>query len=133
MTHTLISPLDMHLHLRDAQMLKVVAPLSAYSFSAGLVMPNVVPPITTIEALLAYKKRIVEASGNNVFDPLMTLFFYWIAKHKNALKLALLSFILIVVIGGMDWHIKQSGVECISGWFGFLFLGCFCKDKDFNR
>ena len=75
MTHTLISPLDMHLHLRDAQMLKVVAPLSAYSFSAGLVMPNVVPPITTIEALLAYKKRIVEASGNNVLDPLMTLFF----------------------------------------------------------
>ncbi len=54
--------------------------------------------------------------------PLMTLFFYWIAKHKNALKLALLSFILIVVIGGMDWHIKQSGVEGISGWFGFLFV-----------
>jgi len=75
MTHTLISPLDMHLHLRDEAMLKVVAPLSAYSFSAGLVMPNVVPPITTIEALLAYKKRIVEASGNDVFEPLMTLFF----------------------------------------------------------
>jgi len=52
----------------------------------------------------------------------MTLFFYWIAKHKNALKLALLSFILIVVFGGVDWHIKQSGVEGISGWFGFLFV-----------
>jgi len=27
------SPLDMHLHLRDAEMLKVVAPLTAQSFS----------------------------------------------------------------------------------------------------
>lgn len=55
MTHTLISSFDMHLHLRDVEMLKVVAPLSAHSFAAGLVMPNVVPPITTIEALWRIK------------------------------------------------------------------------------
>ena len=75
MTHTLISPLDMHLHLRDEAMLSVVAPLSAHSFAGGIIMPNLVPPITTIEAANAYKERIIHASGNNVFDPLMTLFF----------------------------------------------------------
>jgi dihydroorotase len=96
MMHTLISPLDMHLHLRDEAMLKVVAPLSAHSFAAAIVMPNLVPPITTIDALLAYKERIVSTIGNNVFDPLMTLFFRSdyrrdflekAALHVKALKL----------------------------------------------
>lgn len=75
MTHTLFSPLDMHLHLRDEAMLDVVAPLSSRTFAGGIVMPNLVPPITTIEALIAYKERIVNAIGHDTFDPLMTLFF----------------------------------------------------------
>jgi dihydroorotase len=96
MTHTLFSPLDMHLHLRDEAMLKVVAPLSAHSFAGGIIMPNVVPSITTIEAVIAYKERIISAIGNNVFDPLMTLFFRSdytreflekAALHVKALKL----------------------------------------------
>jgi len=75
MMHTLISPLDMHLHLRDEAMLEVVAPLSSRTFAGGIVMPNLVPPLTTIEALIAYKERIVKAIGYDTFDPLMTLFF----------------------------------------------------------
>ena len=75
MTITLNSPLDMHLHLRDDDMLKVVAPLSAKSFSAGIIMPNLVPPITTVQALKEYKQRIKHAIGNEDFEPLMTLFF----------------------------------------------------------
>jgi dihydroorotase len=75
MTMTLKSPLDMHLHLRDDEMLKVVAPLSAKSFSGAIVMPNLVPPITTIGALKEYKKRIQYAIGDEKFEPLMTLFF----------------------------------------------------------
>jgi dihydroorotase len=69
------SPLDMHLHLRDEEMLKIVAPLSAKNFSAAIIMPNLVPPITTIEALISYKQRIKEAIGDENFEPLMTLFF----------------------------------------------------------
>lgn len=72
---TLNSPMDMHLHLRDGEMLKTVAPLSAHTFAAGVVMPNLVPPITTIEAVDAYKARILEAIGDETFEPLMTLFF----------------------------------------------------------
>ncbi|MDX1808515.1 MAG: dihydroorotase [Sulfurospirillaceae bacterium] len=75
MTLVLKSPLDMHLHLRDKDMLNVVAPLSAQSFAAAIVMPNLVPPITSIEALLEYKKNIQKAVGDEKFEPLMTLFF----------------------------------------------------------
>jgi len=72
---TLNSPLDMHLHLRDKEMLKTVAPLSAHTFAAAIIMPNLVPPVTTLHEVLAYKKRILEAVGDEVFEPLMTLFF----------------------------------------------------------
>ena len=69
------NPLDMHLHLRDNDMLKLVAPLSAKTFAGALIMPNLVPPITSKEALLSYKQRIKEASNDNNFETFMTLFF----------------------------------------------------------
>lgn len=72
---TLNTPLDMHLHLRDEAMLKLVAPLTAKTFSGALVMPNLVPPVTTKEQLKAYEQRIVDAIENEAFKPYMTLFF----------------------------------------------------------
>ena len=69
------SPLDMHLHLRDGDMLKKVAPFSSYSFAGAIIMPNLVPPITTMGALLDYKQRILSSIGRDNFEPLMTLFF----------------------------------------------------------
>jgi len=96
MTHTLFSPLDMHLHLRDETMLQCVAPLTSRTFAGALVMPNLVPPLTTIEALLAYKERIHKASDSDAFEPLMSIFFRSdysrafleeAALHVKALKL----------------------------------------------
>ncbi len=55
---TLRSPLDMHLHLRDAEMMKLVTPLTTETFSGAVIMPNLVPPVTTLEMLQAYKQRI---------------------------------------------------------------------------
>lgn len=72
---TLDSPLDMHLHLRDDDMLKLVAPLTAKTFAGALIMPNLVPPVTTKEALLSYKARINEAKQYVDFEPYVTLFF----------------------------------------------------------
>ena len=74
-SHTLIMPLDMHLHLRDGVMLETVAPLSAYSFSGALVMPNLVPPVTSKEDVQNYKERIMSAVPNDYFEPFMTLFY----------------------------------------------------------
>ncbi len=75
MSITLNSPLDMHLHLRDGDMLKIVAPLSSSSFSGAIIMPNLVPPITTKEEVISYKNRILEAIADDKFTPYMTLFF----------------------------------------------------------
>jgi len=75
MSITLNTPLDMHLHLRDEEMLHTVAPLSSSTFSGAIIMPNLVPPVSTKEDLLAYKERIINAIGNDTFTPYMTLFF----------------------------------------------------------
>ena len=72
---TLNAPLDMHLHLRDGEMLENIAKESARTFSAAIVMPNLVPPVSTKEEVTAYKTRIMNAVGNETFTPYMTLFF----------------------------------------------------------
>ena len=72
---TINSPLDMHLHLRDEKMLSTVGPLSSQSFSGAIIMPNLVPPVSTKEELLNYKSRITDACKNDTFTPYMTLFF----------------------------------------------------------
>ncbi len=74
-TQTILMPLDMHLHLRDTVMLENVAPLSAYSFSGAIIMPNLVPPVATLEDVKAYKERIMASVPNDYFEPYMTLFY----------------------------------------------------------
>lgn len=69
------SPLDMHLHLRDNEMLDLVAPLTSNTFSGAIIMPNLVPPVDTKEAVIAYAQRIQKAIGDDTFKPYMTLFF----------------------------------------------------------
>jgi len=72
---TLNSPLDMHLHLRDDEMLKLVTPLTTETFSGAVIMPNLVPPVDNLDRLLEYRQRIVSAQGADVFEPYMMLFF----------------------------------------------------------
>ncbi len=72
---TLNSPLDMHLHLRDGQMLQNIAKYSSSCFAGAIIMPNLISPVTTIKEVEAYKKRILKATGGDEFEPFMTLFF----------------------------------------------------------
>ncbi len=69
------APLDMHLHLRDGEMLENIAKSSASTFSGAIIMPNLVPPVSTKEEVVAYKQRILDAIGDEKFTPYMTLFF----------------------------------------------------------
>ena len=69
------TPLDMHLHLRDGEMLKNIAKTSAKTFSGAIIMPNLVPPVSTKEEVKAYKERIIKSIANENFIPYMTLFF----------------------------------------------------------
>lgn len=71
---TLESPLDMHLHVRDGAMLQSVAPLSAHDFVGAVIMPNLVPPVDTLDRLLRYRDEI-QAAVSGDFQPYMTLFF----------------------------------------------------------
>src|SRR5689334_23356040 len=54
-------------------MLRVVAPYTARQFGRAIIMPNLVPPVTTPEAAAAYRERIVAAAGAD-FTPLMTCY-----------------------------------------------------------
>jgi dihydroorotase len=72
-TLTIRKPDDWHVHLRDGEMLIRVAPYTARQFARAIVMPNLVPPITTVEAARDYRKRILEVTAPG-FTPLMTCY-----------------------------------------------------------
>ena len=72
-TLTIRRPDDWHVHLRDGDMLRAVAPYTARQFARAIVMPNLVPAVTTPEAAAAYRDRITEAAGPG-FTPLMTCY-----------------------------------------------------------
>ncbi|MDH5712214.1 MAG: dihydroorotase [Gammaproteobacteria bacterium] len=67
-------PDDWHVHLRDGDMLNHVAPFTAQQFARAIVMPNLQPPVTTVKQAVEYVDRIVNAVGENPFEPLMTLY-----------------------------------------------------------
>ena len=71
----LSSPLDMHLHLREGDILHTVTPLSAQAFAGAVIMPNLVPPVDNWERLERYRASIHAASDGTLFEPYMTLFF----------------------------------------------------------
>jgi dihydroorotase len=72
---TLTRPDDWHLHLRDGDMLKAVAPESARDFGRAIIMPNLVPPVVTAAQAAAYRSRIMAAlPAQSDFQPLMTLY-----------------------------------------------------------
>ena len=72
-TLTIRRPDDWHVHLRDGEMLRRVARYTARQFCRAIVMPNLVPPVTSVDAAAAYRDRIREAAGEG-FEPLMTCY-----------------------------------------------------------
>ena len=74
-TLTLTRPDDWHLHLRDGAALAAVLPHTARQFARAIVMPNLRPPVTTVEHARAYRERILAAlPAGSRFEPLMTLY-----------------------------------------------------------
>lgn len=72
---TIIKPDDFHAHFRDGDLLHRTVPDMASSFRRAVAMPNLSPPVTTIEAAQAYQKRIQAAiPKHQAFTPLMTLY-----------------------------------------------------------
>jgi len=71
---TLTRPDDWHLHVRDGDILNDVVPATAACFGRAIIMPNLVPPVTTAADATAYRERILAAANGTEFEPLMTLY-----------------------------------------------------------
>lgn len=72
---TIPRPDDWHLHLRDGAMLQTTVPATAAVFHRAVVMPNLVPPVTTVAAAMEYRERILaELPAGMSFHPLMALY-----------------------------------------------------------
>lgn len=73
----LIQPDDWHIHIRDGAVMKDVLADTARQFARAIIMPNLKPPVTTVELAHAYRLRIeanLKSLGINDFEPLMTLY-----------------------------------------------------------
>lgn len=70
---TIRQPDDWHVHFRSGAMLRTVVPFTARQFGRAIVMPNLVPPVTTARMAAAYREEIRAAVPAGVdFTPLMT-------------------------------------------------------------
>ncbi|USA38347.1 dihydroorotase [Pelagerythrobacter marinus] len=72
---TIRRPDDWHVHLRDGAVLQAVTAHTARQFARAIVMPNLAPPVTTVESAAAYRERIMAAVPAGIrFTPLMTCY-----------------------------------------------------------
>ncbi|MEX5412934.1 dihydroorotase [Atlantibacter hermannii] len=72
---TIRRPDDWHVHLRDGEMLNIVVPYTSETYGRAIVMPNLAPPVTTVDAARAYRQRILDAvPAGHSFEPLMTCY-----------------------------------------------------------
>lgn len=87
-TLTLLRPDDWHVHLRDGEALKRTVPDMAKQFHRAICMPNLVPPIKTVEEALAYRERIMaHVPKEHSFDPRMVLYFTDQTPAEEVLKI----------------------------------------------
>ena len=72
---TLIKPDDFHLHLRDGEEMASVVSDSARRFARAIIMPNLVPPVVSVQQALDYRQRILACLPDGTgFNPMMTLY-----------------------------------------------------------
>jgi len=72
---TITRPDDWHLHVRTGSILKTVIAHSARQFARAIIMPNLKPPVTTVEQANAYRSEILAAlPAGSTLNPLMTLY-----------------------------------------------------------
>lgn len=74
-TLTLRRPDDLHVHLRDGAHLSTAVSFTARQFARAVIMPNLKPPVTTVQLAGEYRQRILDALPKaSSFEPLMTLY-----------------------------------------------------------
>ncbi len=72
---TIRKPDDWHVHFRDGAVMRAVLSGTTEHFARALVMPNLVPPVVTMNDAVAYRERIVASlPDGSDFTPMMTLY-----------------------------------------------------------
>jgi len=112
---TVPRPDDWHVHLRDDAMLAAVAPFTAQWFRKALVMPNLVPPITSTQSARQYRQRIIDAvsaSGTPIaeFEPVMALY-----VAPNIDRLDLLAGVQEGIVGALKYYPAGATTNSDSG------------------
>jgi dihydroorotase len=110
------TPIDMHLHLREGDMLKNVIDFSSSQFAAAVIMPNLVPPVDNKERLNSYKKEILNNSTN--FKPLMNIFMREYSEDE-LLDLAEDIFAIKLYPAGITTN-SENGVRAIESIYPVL-------------
>lgn len=90
-TLTITQPDDWHLHIRDGDVLKDALVHTAKQFARAVIMPNLRPPITTVDQAKQYQLRIQNALSHlpkayQNFEPLMTLYLTDNTKPEEMIK-----------------------------------------------
>ena len=76
MTELIITkPDDMHLHLREGDILKRACSDTDRQFARAIIMPNLQVPIKSVDQAEIYYQDIKKSISDSNFEPLMTLFF----------------------------------------------------------
>ncbi|RAX54493.1 dihydroorotase [Helicobacter sp. 16-1353] len=71
------NPLDMHIHLREGEVLEAVLPFSARYFSSALAMPNLKTPLLNTNLVMSYKAQIegvLKTQNLDSFKPTLSLY-----------------------------------------------------------
>jgi len=81
-TLTITRPDDWHIHLRDGAVLAQTVAPTAQVFARAIVMPNLVPAVTTAALAAEYRQRILDALPAGAhFEPLLTIY---LTDHTTA-------------------------------------------------
>lgn len=70
---TIRTPTDWHLHVRHGEFMLAVVPHTAAVWGAALIMPNLIPPVTTANMANRYREDILRHNENG-FEPYMSLY-----------------------------------------------------------
>lgn len=66
----IIKPDDFHIHLRQGEDMKNYLLDTSRQFCRGVIMPNTIPPITTVDDVYRYRSEMKEISSE--FEPIMS-------------------------------------------------------------
>ncbi len=86
---TITQPDDWHLHVRTGSVLNTVIAHTARQFGRAIIMPNLKPPVTTVEQAISYREDILAALPvDSTFQPLMTLYLTGNTSVEEVKKIA---------------------------------------------